>query len=319
MSTVTQQENEERRAEGTRSAEGLPRPSAPPSRFRRFAKKNPAVVVSGSLLALIVLIVLIVPFFLPSPIRTDLSEILLPPGAEGHLLGTDQYGRDILSRLVNGGRISLLMGVLVALTSGTVGVALGLISGYFPKTGGVIMRVSDAWMAFPAIVLAMLFSILIGPGIVTELLAIGIMTVPFTARVMRSRTMELSSRSYVEAARVGGMGHFQTIFVHVLPHLLPLMVVQGIITIAATILIDGSLSFLGLGIAPPAPSWGNMIADSRAYIGSNPGMLAFPGLALVIVVYLVNMLGTNLRPLFDPQTRALNDLQRLRTRGYTAR
>jgi len=287
----------------------------PAGRFRTFVRKNPGVVVPSVLLAVIVLAVLVLPFFLQSPIETHPAQRLLPPGTPGHPLGTDALGRDELSRLATGGRASLGMGVLITVVSGSIGAILGLISGFFPKAGGIIMRVSDAWMAFPAIVLAMIFSVVIGPGVLTELLAIGIIFIPFSARVLRSRTMEITSRTFVEAARVSGMGSWKTLFVHVFPNVAPLLIVQCIVYIAATMLIDGGLSFLGMGISPPAPSWGNMIAESRSYMQQAPHLLIFPGLILAFTVFLVNQLGTNLRPVFDPQTRALVELQRLRSRG----
>lgn len=284
-------------------------------KLARFCRKNPALVTSGVLVAVVVLAVVCLPFVLPSATDTDPVNRLLPPGSPGHLMGTDSYGRDVFARLVAGGRASIAMGLLVTAISVVIGGFLGLVSGYFPRTGEVIMRVADAWMAFPAIVLAMIFAVVFGPGIFTVLAAIGIIIIPFAARVLRSRTLEVVSRPYVEAARVSGMGHWKTLFVHVFPNVAPLLIVQSIIYIALTMLIDGGLSFLGLGIAPPAPTWGNMIAESRTYLTTAPHLVVFPGLALALTVFLMNMFGTSLRPVFDPQTRALNELNRLRTRG----
>lgn len=280
-----------------------------------FCTKNLALVISGTVLVVIVLAVLLLPFVLPSATDTDPVNRLLPPGTAGHLLGTDSYGRDVLARLAMGGRASLGMGVLVTAISIVIGGFLGLVSGYFRRSGEIIMRIADAWMAFPAIVLAMIFAVVFGPGVFTVLLAIGIIIIPFAARVLRSRTLEVTSRTFVEAARVSGMGPWKTLFVHVFPNVAPLLIVQSIIYIALTMLIDGGLSFLGLGIAQPAPTWGNMIAESRTYLTTAPHLILFPGLALALTVFFMNMFGTSLRPVFDPQTRALNELNRLRTRG----
>lgn len=290
----------------------VPTTSAP--RWRTFAARNPAVIVPGVLLLIIVLVSLIGPFFLQSPTATDPINRLQGPNA-AHLLGTDTFGRDVLARLVTGGRASLGMALLITVCSGAIGTFLGLVSGFFTTAGNVIMRVTDAWMAFPAIVLAMVFSVTLGPGVLTEVLAIGIIFIPFSARVLRSRTMEITSRTYVEAARVSGMGSWKILAVHVLPNVAPLIIVQTIVYIAATMLIDGVLSFLGLGIAAPAPSWGNMISEGRTYMSTAPYLMLFPGLILALTVFLVNMLGTNLRPVFDPQARQLKALQRLRTHG----
>jgi len=283
-------------------------------RCRTFLARNPAVIVPAALLLVIVLVSVLGPFLLPSPTAPAPVNRLQPP-SPAHLLGTDTYGRDVLSRLVTGGRASLGMALLITVCSGAVGTFLGLVSGFFTKAGNVIMRVTDAWMAFPAIVLAMVFSVTLGPGVLTELLSIGIIFIPFSARVLRSRTMEITSRTFVEAARVSGMGPWKILVVHVLPNVVPLIIVQTIVYIAATMLIDGVLSFLGLGIAAPSPSWGNMISEGRTYMSTAPYLMIFPGLALATTVFLVNMLGTNLRPVFDPQARQLKALQRLRTHG----
>lgn len=282
--------------------------------WRRSLTRNPGIVVPAAVLLLIVLTAIFAPFLLPSPTATDPVNRLLPPGP-GHALGTDSYGRDVLARLVTGARASLALALVITVCSGTIGTVLGLVSGFFTKAGNVLMRITDVWMAFPAIVLAMVFSVTLGPGVLTEVLAIGIIFIPFSARVLRSRTMEITSRTFVEAARVSGMGSWKILAVHVLPNVVPLIIVQTIVYIALTMLIDGVLSFLGLGIAAPAPSWGNMIADGRTYMSTAPHLMLFPGLALAFTVFFVNMLGTNLRPVFDPQARQLKALQRLRTHG----
>ncbi len=287
------------------------------TRFRVFARRNRALVWSSGLLLLIVLLVILGPFALPSPDTTDpVNQLHGPSGA--HLLGTDFYGRDLLSRLVTGGRASLGLSVLVTLCAVTLGSLIGLISGYFRIADQILMRVMDAWMAFPALVLAMSLAIALGPGITTELIALTVIFTPFTARVIRAMVLSLSKRAYIDAARASGMGSWKILRVHVLPHVLPLAQVQVVILSAAALLVDAAMSFLGLGISPPTPTWGNIIAEGRTYMTSTPLLIIAPGFAIVVSVLLLNIVGGNLRAIIDPRSRTLMDLQRARARTLRA-
>lgn len=279
-----------------------------------FFAKNRALVLSASGLILIILLVVVLPFFLPDPNTTNAGSRLLAPSFE-HPMGTDKYGRDYLSRMMTAGRVSIGMTLLITVLAAVLGTLLGLVAGYFTRVGGVIMRILDAWMAFPAIVLAIVFAVIIGPGIVSELLAVTIIFTPFTARVIRSRTMSLAARPYVRAARVAGMGSWKTLLVHVLPNTLPLAMVQCVLLASGAMLIDGSLSFLGLGVSPPTPTWGNLVAESRVYLSQMPSLLIFPGLAIAIFVFLVNIAGGSLRAFVDPRMRFLQERARLRRAG----
>ncbi|WP_166346546.1 ABC transporter permease [Phytoactinopolyspora limicola] len=287
-------------------------------RLRRAVRRNRVLTVGTLLLGLIVVMVIVLPFFLPSSTATDPANRLLAPSGE-HLLGTDLYGRDVLSRLVEGGRASLGMAVLITLCAGTAGMMIGMISGYFRAADAILMRVMDAWMAFPGIILATALAVAFGASMWTVLTALSVIFTPFVARVIRSRVLGVATKSFIEAARVSGMGRWKILFVHIFPNVLPLAVVQVIILAAAAMLIDGALSFLGLGIAPPTPTWGNMIAEGRAYMHDAPWLVIVPGLAIIMCVYLFNLVGASLRLVVDPRSRTLSELQRLRARGQGPR
>ncbi|GII66612.1 peptide ABC transporter permease [Sphaerisporangium krabiense] len=290
--------------------------AAAPARAKRpsFARRNPALVVSGGLLGLIIVLVVVLPFFLPDPEAIDPVQRLLPPSLD-HLMGTDRYGRDLFSRWASAGRVSIGMTLLITVCAVSIGTFIGLVAGYFTRVGRVIMRVVDAWMAFPSIILAIVFGVVIGPGMTSELIAVTIIFTPYTARIIRSRVLGLATRTYVKAARVSGMGPWKTLAVHILPNTLPLAVVQCVLLSAGAMLIDGSLSFLGLGISPPTATWGNMVSDGRVYLQEHPTMVLFPGLAIALFVFLLNVAGASLRTFVDPRAKLLFAQQRRRGRA----
>ncbi|WP_328648548.1 ABC transporter permease [Amycolatopsis sp. NBC_00348] len=285
----------------------------PPRRVARVFRRNRTLVVCSVLLGLIVLAVVVLPVFLPSVSATDPVHRLLPP-SPGHLLGTDSYGRDVLARLVSGGRASLGLSALITLCAAFSGMVIGLVSGFYRTAGAVLMRLMDAWMSFPAIILAMALAIALGASIWTELIALTVIFTPFTARVIRSRVLGVAGRQYIGAARVSGMSRGKILLVHVFPNVLPLALVQVVILAAAAMLVDGALSFLGLGIAPPTPTWGNMIAEGRSYLVVAPWLMLVPGVTIVLCVLLLNLIGSALRIAVDPRARTLGELQRLRVR-----
>ncbi|ANN17413.1 peptide ABC transporter permease [Amycolatopsis orientalis] len=286
-------------------------PSA--GRAARVFRRNRMLVITSASLALIVLAVLVLPFFLPSVSATDPVNRLLPPSA-AHPLGTDSFGRDVLARLVSGGRASLGLSALITLCAAFTGLVIGLISGFFRAADAVLMRVMDAWMSFPAIILAMALAISLGASIWTELIALTVIFTPFTARVIRSRVLGIAGRAYIGAARVSGMSKGKILVVHVFPNVLPLALVQVVILSAAAMLVDGAMSFLGLGIAPPTPTWGNMIAEGRSYLVQAPWLVIAPGVTIMACVFLLNLIGSSLRIAVDARARTLSELQRLRTR-----
>ncbi|RSM79743.1 ABC transporter permease [Amycolatopsis sp. WAC 01375] len=289
------------------------RETPPPGRAARVFRRNRMLVITTGLLAVIVLAVIVLPFFLPSVSATDPVNRLLPPSA-AHPLGTDSFGRDVLARLVSGGRASLGLSALITLCAAFTGLVIGLISGFFRAADAVLMRVMDAWMSFPAIILAMALAISLGASIWTELIALTVIFTPFTARVIRSRVLGIAGRAYIGAARVSGMSKWKILVVHVFPNVLPLALVQVVILSAAAMLVDGAMSFLGLGIAPPTPTWGNMIAEGRSYLVQAPWLVIVPGVTIMVCVFLLNLIGSSLRIAVDARARTLSEMQRLRTR-----
>lgn len=296
----------------TAIAASVREPSAP-RRAAKLFRRNRTLVVASALLGLIVVTVLVLPVFLPSVSATDPVHRLLPPSG-AHPLGTDSYGRDVLARLVSGGRASLGLSALITLCAAVTGMVIGLVSGFYRAADAVLMRLMDAWMSFPAIILAMALAISLGASIWTELIALTVIFTPFTARVVRSRVLGIASRAYIGAARVSGMSRPKILLVHVFPNVLPLALVQVVILSAAAMLVDGAMSFLGLGIAPPTPTWGNMIAEGRSYLVTAPWLVIAPGVAIMLCVFLLNLIGSSLRIAVDAHARTLNDLRRLRGR-----
>lgn len=295
------------------AAPAVPRRPKATGAVRTFVAKNRILSVSAAIIAAIVLLVIAAPFFLPDPNATHPVDRLLPPSLQ-HPMGTDKYGREVLSRWMVAGRISIAMSFGITLCAATLGTFIGMVAGFFAKTGSVLMRIVDAWMAFPPVLLAICFAVVMGAGAVSELIAITIIFTPFTARIIRSRVLGLATRTYVQAARVSGQGSWKTLAVHILPNTIPLAVVQCILLSAGAMLIDGTLSFLGLGVAPPTPTWGNMVAQGRTYLMQMPTLVLFPGMAIAVFVFLLNLLGSSLRVFVDPGARFRSEQQRLRTR-----
>lgn len=294
---------------GERAADRLEMPA--PAARGRWLRSHATLVVSLGALSVIVLAILLLPLVLPDPNLPDPINRLLPPSA-AHWLGTDNYGRDVWSRLVSGGRVSLGLAAAVTVAATIVGSLVGLVSGFFRPLDAVLMRLMDAGLAFPGIVLAMALAIVMGAGAWSEFIALTVIFTPTTARVVRSRVLSLATRDFIAAARASGMGPGKILVKHVIPHTLPLILVQLVIKAALAMLIDGGLSYLGLGVAPPTPTWGNMIAEGRAYMPVAPLLVAAPGLAIALCVALLNNVGHGLRPLLDPEVRLLLQLQKLR-------
>ena len=236
------------------------------------------------------------------PTRGNLRERLQPPSVE-HLLGTDEQGRDMLTRIIWGGRIALQVGVFSLLIGLVIGVAMGLLSGYY---GGwidaVIMRVTDLMLAFPYILLVIAIVSILGPDIFNAMIAIGVRIIPEFARLVRSVVLSIRGKEYVLAARAVGAPDWRIILRHVLPNCTAPIIVQGTLLLAGAILAEASLSFLGLGAQPPEPSWGTMVARGRDYLVTHPHLSLAPGMAILVVVYSLNVFGDWLRDVLDPQT-----------------
>ena len=246
-----------------------------------------------------------------SPTKINLTNRLLPPfwvenGSINHLLGTDRIGRDILSRVIFGARISLTAGLVAVCIAAFVGTVLGLISGYFGKiTDSIIMRLTDAMLSLPIILIALLFAVTLGPSFTNLIIVLGIVMWARFARLVRGEVLTWKDREFVALARVVGASPLRIMVRHILPNVVNPLVILSTLQIGWVIIVESSLSFLGAGIPPPTPSWGAMMADGRSYIDSAIWLSLYPGVALVTVVLSVNMLGDWLRDYLDPKMRNL--------------
>ncbi|MET0481968.1 MAG: ABC transporter permease subunit [Aestuariivirgaceae bacterium] len=289
-----------------------PRQAAPGPllEFWRSFRENRGAVIGLFVVTAICLVALFAPLLAPhSPIEQFRGFAKLPPAwAEGgdprFLLGTDPLGRDMLSRIIYGARISLFIGLSVMVVSAVVGVALGLAAAAF---GGivdvVILRIMDLIVAIPSLVLAILIIAVIGPNLTNTIIAVTIVYLPRYVRLVRASALSELSRDYVTAARVAGVGKLRLMLVTVLPNCLAPLIVQAALGVSDAILEAAGLGFLGLGAQPPTPEWGAMLADSREFILAAPWIVTFPGLAILITVVSINLLGDGLRDALDPRLK----------------
>ena len=283
----------------------LPRPEAKPTRaaalLRVFFRRK-IVAVGTALVLLTVAVGLIAPFFAVDPGRMDVAARLRAPSPM-HWFGTDDLGRDVYARVVYGARLSLLVGVAVALFAFTVGLTAGLAAGYFRRLDNVIMRVMDGLMAFPAIILAIALMASLGPSVTNVIVAIGVVYSPRVARVVRGSVLVIRETAYVEAARALGLTNLWIILRHVLPNCLSPVIVQGSFVFAAAVLTEAALSFLGVGVPPYIPSWGNILSEGRLYLQQAPWLVLYPGGAIMLTILGLNLLGDGVRDLLDPRLR----------------
>jgi glutathione transport system permease protein len=237
------------------------------------------------------------------PAAPDYNNVLAGPSA-AHWLGTDSYGRDIFSRIIWGGRISLSVGFISVAIGGAVGVVLGLLAGYLGGwVDSLIMRFSDVLLAFPGILLAIGVVAVLGPGVVNVIYAVAVFSVPVFARLVRGSTLALKQTVYVQASRSIGVPRVTLVLRHILPGTLPGVIVYVSLRIGTAILTAAALSFIGLGAQPPSPEWGAMLADGRSYLGVADQLTVFPGLAIFITVLAFNLLGDGLRDALDQKLR----------------
>jgi peptide/nickel transport system permease protein len=271
-----------------------------------FMRKRKTGMVGFSLLCLILLLAILAPFVAPyNPGRINPSDRLQPPGSK-YLFGTDRFGRDIFSRVLYGARLSLLTGASIALLSATLGVLVGAVSAYFPTVGSILMRGTDALMAFPEIIMALALMAITGGGsLFNVIIALGVVYAPRMARTAYGLSLRLREFTYIEAARAIGIGHFRILLRHLIPNLLSPVIVQSTFTCALAILGAAALDFLGVGVPPDIPSWGTMVSEGRTYITIAPWVIVFPGLAVVLLVLALNLLGDSLRDALDPRLRKL--------------
>jgi peptide/nickel transport system permease protein len=287
--------------------ETLPEPSIPittPFRPRLgFLTATPIIAVATVCLTLIILIALLAPLLAPhDPLQLAPSQ-RLKPGSAQFLLGTDAYGRDLLSRVIYGGRISLLIGLGAAVFSITVGLLIGLVAGFFKWVDAVLMRIMDGLMAMPSILLAIAVVSLSGASIWTVLVAITIPEVPRVARLVRSVVLSAREEPYVEAAISVGSSLPKIMWRHLMPNTIAPLIVQGTYVAASAILTEAILSFLGAGVSPETPTWGNIMAEGRQYFQVKPSLIFWPGLLLSIAILSVNLIGDAARDALDPRMK----------------
>lgn len=276
-----------------------------PSLWRLLLANRLAAIGLGVLL-LILLLVLAAPLLpLADPDATDLLHRLLPPFSPGHLLGTDPLGRDLLSRLLWGTRVSLIVGVSATLMAAVFGTIIGLVAGYAGgRTDSLLMRLIDMLMAFPYILLALVIVAVLGPSLINALYAIAIVNIPFFARNIRGLTVGLRQRDFIHAARLAGKSHLNIVFTEVLPNVLPIIVVTMSTTVGWMILETAGLSFLGLGAQPPAADLGSMLGQGRAQMFSAPHVSLVPGVMIFLLVMSFNLLGDGIRDMLDPRMKS---------------
>jgi ABC-type dipeptide/oligopeptide/nickel transport system permease subunit len=290
----------------------LPKLSTPAGPYRRALwrlRRDRVAMAALFMLALLVVIAYLVPLAIViDPYQQSLRDSLLAPGSPGHLLGTDNFGRDVLLRLIDGGRVSLSVGLLAVAISATVGGLIGLVAGY---NGGwvdrILMRIVDVQLGFPGILLALVIITILGSGLEKVVIAVGIGGIPRFARVMRGSVLNTKGDLYVEAARSIGASDRRIMFVHLVPQTLGAAMTIATFGIATAILSIASLSFLGLGAQPPTAEWGLMLSEARRYLRTAWWLAVFPGISIMLVVLCVNLLGDAVRDALDPRITSTAD------------
>jgi peptide/nickel transport system permease protein len=271
------------------------------SRVREIVASSPLVFIAAVILAIIVLSALFAPWVVPhDPVRLTPSVRLKPP-SETYWLGTDAFGRDLFSRIIYGGRISLVVGAAAAVFAVVLGLTLGLLAGYIRWIDAVLMRMVDGLMAIPSILLAIAIVSLWGASLWTVLVAITIPEVPRVVRLVRSLVLSAREEPYVEAAIAAGSSTFLIMRRHLVPNTVAPLIIQGTYICASAILTEAILSFLGAGINPETPSWGNIMAEGRIYFQINPGIVLWPGLVVSVAILSINLLGDAVRDALDPR------------------
>jgi peptide/nickel transport system permease protein len=267
-------------------------------------KRNPLAMAGLLITVILLLVALFAPWLAPyDPIAQDLSQRLLPPLTAGHPMGTDEFGRDILSRIIYGSRITLYIVLLVVLTAPVAGLFIGTVAGYFGGwVDAVLMRITDIFLAFPKLILALALVAVLGPGMVNAVLAIALTSWPPYARVARAETLTVRNSDYIAAVKLQGAGGGRVIWGHIMPMCLPSVIIRVTLDMAGVILTAAGLGFLGLGVQPPLPEWGAMISSGRKYLFEQWWVATMPGLAIFIVSLGFNLLGDGLRDVLDPRS-----------------
>ena len=280
------------------------------SEFWFYFSRNKGAVIGLFLFLIILFVAVFAPFVAPhSPTIQNRELLLLPPvfqqgGTWGHILGTDAVGRDILSRLIYGARFSLFIGLVVVTLSVISGVLIGLVAGYFRgKVDTFIMRIMDIILAFPSLLLALVLVAVLGPGLLNAMIAISLVNQPHFVRLTRAAVMTEKTKDYVVGSQVAGAGTLRLMFLTILPNCLAPLIVQATLAFSAAILDAAALGFLGMGAQPPTPEWGTMLAEAREFIQRAWWVVTFPGLAILITVLAINLMGDGLRDALDPKLK----------------
>jgi peptide/nickel transport system permease protein len=268
-------------------------------------RRDPVFWLSAAALGIILVAAVFAERLAPyGPNEQDILKRLQPPGIPGHVLGTDEVGRDILSRLIHGARISLLIGVIAVGVSCPLGVLVGLVAGYAGRrTDDVLMHVTDIQLAIPTILLAIAVVAVLGPGLPNVIITLSVTGWTLYARLVRGQTMTVKTRDFVQAARANGAGDARIVLRHVLPNVFSPVIVVAVFAVANMIVLEATLSFLGLGVEPSVVTWGRMLNGGRLYLNTAWWLTAFPGFAIFVTVLAVNLLGDHLRDWLDPQLR----------------
>ena len=271
--------------------------------WRRLIKRKGAVVGLG-IIVVFVTVAIFAPLFAPyDPIQQSWSTIRKPPSLQ-HWFGTDESGRDLFSRVIFGARASLLAGIVSISIALGLGVPVGLLAGYAGRwVDALISRITDAMLACPFLILAIALAAFLGPSLENAMIAIGVTATPIFVRLTRGQVLAVKVEDYVEAARAVGNPPTRIAYKHILPNILPALIVQATISVATAIIAEASLSFLGLGQQPPAPSWGSMLNTAQRFLTNAPWMAIWPGLAIFLIVLSFNMVGDGLRDALDPKER----------------
>ncbi|MCJ8149500.1 MULTISPECIES: ABC transporter permease subunit [Shinella] len=280
------------------------------SEFWYYFSRNKGAVIGLFVFLFILFMAIFAPLVAPhSPSIQNRDLLLMPPvfqqgGSWGHVLGTDAVGRDILSRIIYGARFSLFIGLVVVTLSVVSGVLIGLVAGYFRgKVDTFIMRIMDIILAFPSLLLALVLVAVLGPGLVNAMIAISLVNQPHFVRLTRAAVMTEKSKDYVVGSKVAGAGTLRLMFLTILPNCLAPLIVQATLAFSAAILDAAALGFLGMGAQPPTPEWGTMLAEAREFIQRAWWVVTFPGLAILITVLAINLMGDGLRDALDPKLK----------------
>ena len=274
-------------------------------RWLKSLYRNKGVWIGGIIVLFMIFMAVFAPLLTPlDPMRLHPMNRLKPP-MEGHLFGTDSMGRDVFSMVIYGSRISLGVGILVMVVTSLAGIAMGLISGYYKFLDNIIMRVNDGMMAVPSIILAIALMAVLGPRVSNIVIALSVVYTPRMARIIRGSVLSAKELTYVEAAKALGTRDMIIAFRHILPNCVAPVIVQGTFILAYSVLAEASLSFLGVGAPPYIPSWGNVVSDGRLFMLKAPWISMFPGLAILLFVLGLNLLGDGLRDSLDPKMQGV--------------